>query len=178
MTIANGPSLKPSADHLPRSAGPTEPSGAAGPRRGAFSSPPALGAEVTFRRSPSHHPETGFVRGRMYGSDAIEIVDMDGKPLRLTANQYEHAPPMPTATHGRQPSPASPPPEAGEGIGGEFDGHGLAAKPRPDMAQIGDSEPLGAFPARWWIIIGTIGGALFWAALGLDLWAVVKAVAG
>lgn len=169
--MANGTSRKPGTGHLPRSAGPTEPSAAAGPRRGGFSSPPALGAEVEFQRTPTHHPERGFVRARMFGSGTIEIVDMDGKPLRLTANQYERAPAMPTAAHGRQPSPASSPPEAGEGIGVHCDRAALAAMPRPDMAQLGDSEPLGAFPAGWWMIPGAIAGCLFW-------WALIKAVIG
>lgn len=149
MTIANGTSLKPGTDLLPRSAGPTEPSGAASPRRGGFSSPPELGAEVTFRRSPSHHPETGYVRGRMYGSGAIEIVDMNAKPLRLEAHQYEHVPPMPTTTHGRQPSPVSPPPDAGEGI--------WAMPPHAGRSQ--------RFLPGWWVLPSAMAGMAMWCAL-------------
>jgi hypothetical protein len=50
---------------------------------------PELGDQVRFKRSPTHHPETGIVRGRMFGSRAIEIVDMGAKPLLLDPSQYE-----------------------------------------------------------------------------------------
>lgn len=50
---------------------------------------PALGTEVSFQRTPNHHPEKGFVRSRQFGTGIIEIVDGDAKPLRLTPKQYE-----------------------------------------------------------------------------------------
>lgn len=73
---------------LPR-AGDNSPPSPGSPGSGAFSSLPDLGDEVRFQRSPTHHPETGIVRGRVFGRGAIDIVDMNGKPLRLEAGQYE-----------------------------------------------------------------------------------------
>ena len=65
-------------------------SGASIPRQSAsFSAAPELGAEVRFQRSPTHHPETGFVRSRQFCTGIIEILDQDAKPLRLTPEQYE-----------------------------------------------------------------------------------------
>ncbi|WP_299144066.1 hypothetical protein [uncultured Tateyamaria sp.] len=50
---------------------------------------PEIGDEVRFQRSPAHHAETGFVRGREFGTRGIDVVDMRGKPLRLPAGKYE-----------------------------------------------------------------------------------------
>ncbi|WP_299297472.1 hypothetical protein [uncultured Tateyamaria sp.] len=50
---------------------------------------PEIGDEVRFQRSPTHHPERGFVRGREFGTRGIDVVDMRGKALRLPAGQYE-----------------------------------------------------------------------------------------
>lgn len=79
----------PCVDLTPRSARPTQPSGAVAPRRRVFSSPPELGAEVRFQRSPTHHPEVGIVRGRQFGTGIIEVLDCNAKELRLEPSQYE-----------------------------------------------------------------------------------------
>lgn len=52
---------------------------------------PEIGDEVTFTRSPSHEPETGYVRSREFGTRCIEVVDANGKPLRLMPGQYRSA---------------------------------------------------------------------------------------
>lgn len=70
-----------------RNTGTPRPSGPSIPRQGA--SFPPLGSEVRFQRSPDHHPETGIVWGRQFGTRVIEIVDSDAKPLRLMPDQYE-----------------------------------------------------------------------------------------
>lgn len=49
---------------------------------------PDLGAEVSFQRSPTHHWERGFVRGRQFGTGIIDIVDTNAGPLRLMPDQY------------------------------------------------------------------------------------------
>ncbi len=49
---------------------------------------PDLGAEVSFQRSPTHHWECGFVKGRQFGTGIIDILDTDAKPLRLMPEQY------------------------------------------------------------------------------------------
>ena len=110
----NAPTEMPRPDVAPTPprSGVTSPSSLGSPSSGAFSSFPDLGDEVRFQRSPTHHPEIGIVRGRVYGVCAIEIVDMNGKPLRLEAGQYEITHRMPHPTHGRQ-SPSAPTPIAG-----------------------------------------------------------------
>lgn len=79
----------PCVDLTLRSARPTQPSGAAVSGQRVFSSPPKLGAEVRFQRSPTHHPEMGIVRGRQFGTGIIEVLDRNAKPLRLEPSQYE-----------------------------------------------------------------------------------------
>ena len=103
----------PASARTPPRSGATPPSRPGSPGSRAPSSFPLIGDEVRFRRSPTHHPETGFVRARTFGTRAIEIVDMGGKPLRLEAGQYQTAPQMPDPTHGRQSPPAPPPTDAG-----------------------------------------------------------------
>ncbi|WP_298938114.1 hypothetical protein [uncultured Ruegeria sp.] len=107
---------RPDDAPAPPRTGETTPSSHGSPSSGAFSSFPDLGDEVRFQRSPTHHPELGIVRGRVFGTRAIEIVDMNGKPLRLEAGQYEVTNRMPHSTHGRQPPSGSTP-----GTGGGTD---------------------------------------------------------
>ncbi len=111
----NAPTQMPRLVDAPKlwRTGVTSPSSHGSPCSGAFSSFPNLGDEVRFQRSPTHHPELGIVRGRVYGVCAIEVVDMGGKPLRLEAGQYEISNKMPHPTHGRQSPSASAPPDAG-----------------------------------------------------------------
>jgi hypothetical protein len=97
---------------LPRR-GATPPPRSGSPSAGASSPFPLIGDQVRFQRSPTHHPEPGIVRARIFGTRAIEIVDMEGKPLRLDAGQYQTAPQMPAPTPGRQSPPAPPPTKAG-----------------------------------------------------------------
>lgn len=49
---------------------------------------PELGSEVEFRRSPTHHPERGFVRSRQFGTGIIDVIDMRAKVIRLMPDQY------------------------------------------------------------------------------------------
>ena len=79
----------PNAASITTQAGATSPSSTGTSSSGAPFHFPELGDQVRFKRSPTHHPERGIVRGRMFGSRDIEIVDMGAKPLRLHANQYE-----------------------------------------------------------------------------------------
>ncbi len=110
----NIPNLMPSPDDAPTPprSGANLPSSSGSPCSRAFSSFPGIGDQVRFQRSPTHHPEYGIVRSRIFGVRAIEIVDMNGKPLRLEAGQYEITRRMPHPTHGRQ-SPSAPAPSAG-----------------------------------------------------------------
>ena len=50
---------------------------------------PEIGDTVRFQRTRTHHPEEGIVRGRSFGTRAIDVVDMQAKPLRLMAGEYE-----------------------------------------------------------------------------------------
>ena len=79
----------PTMDLLPRSGGPTQPHGLTATNRGAFFAPPELGAEVRFKRSPSHAPELGFVRSRQFGTGHIGVMDWNGKELQILHGQYE-----------------------------------------------------------------------------------------
>lgn len=79
----------PNAASIIPQAGATSPSSTGTSSSGAPFHFPELGDQVRFKRSPTHHPELGIVRGRMFGSRDIEIVDMGAKPLRLHASQYE-----------------------------------------------------------------------------------------
>lgn len=69
-----------------------DPSGASPICQRGFIAPPAIGTLVRFRRSPTHHPETGTVWGRQFGTGIVEVVDHDGKPLRLMRGCYEVIP--------------------------------------------------------------------------------------
>lgn len=89
MSSLHRTSPVPCVDLTPRSARLTQPSGAAASGQRVFSSPPKLGAEVRFQRSPTHHPEMGIVQGRQFGSGIIDVVDMNAKLLRLEPSQYE-----------------------------------------------------------------------------------------
>ncbi|RBW63039.1 hypothetical protein [Ruegeria sp. A3M17] len=50
---------------------------------------PKLGDEVRFQRSATHHPETGIVRGRQFGTGIIEVEDRNAEQVRLNPDQYE-----------------------------------------------------------------------------------------
>lgn len=73
---------------------------------------PEIGAEVTFQRTPTHHPETGVVCGRQFGTGIIEVVDMNAKPLRLDPSQYQ-LPCQPRSARGRQSPPGFSSPAPG-----------------------------------------------------------------
>lgn len=156
MPSAKETPLTPGSNLLPRVAGATDPSDASSLRRGGFFSAPELGAEVIFRRSEYHHPEIGYVWGRIAGVGAIEVSDKNGKPLRLEAGQYEVYR-MPHVAHGRQSSPAFPPPEAGEGIGAVQD-----YSPKNVTRDIAEG---------WWVIPSAIVGAMLW-------WSLIRLVLG
>jgi hypothetical protein len=50
---------------------------------------PELGEEVRFQRSATHHPETGIVLGRQFGTGIIEVEDQNAEQVRLNPDQYE-----------------------------------------------------------------------------------------
>lgn len=83
------PIATPATEVTTSPCGPTSPPRDTSTRVGGFSAFPEIGDTVQFRRSPTHAPETGFVKGRLFGSRDIEIVDANAKPLRLTPSQYE-----------------------------------------------------------------------------------------
>lgn len=78
----------PVAAMLPQ-AGATPPSSIGSTSSRAHFIFPKLGDEVRFRRSPTHQPECGIVRGRQFGTRIVEVVDMCATPLRLEPDQYE-----------------------------------------------------------------------------------------
>ena len=53
------------------------------------SGPPAPGSEVRFKRSSTHHPETGTVRGCQFSTGIIEVEDRNAEQVRLNPDQYE-----------------------------------------------------------------------------------------
>jgi hypothetical protein len=64
------------------------------PRKGsnsarASSGFPLLDDKVWFQRTTGQDFETGFVKARIFGTCEIEIEDMQGKRLRLAADQYQ-----------------------------------------------------------------------------------------
>ncbi|WP_171178621.1 hypothetical protein [Ruegeria sp. HKCCD8929] len=53
---------------------------------------PELGDMVHFQRSPTHHRETGTVRGRQFGTGIVEVEDAQSEIIRLGPGQYEAVP--------------------------------------------------------------------------------------
>lgn len=60
--------------------------------RPAPSAAPELGDVVHFQRTPTHHRETGTVRGRQFGTGIVEIEDAQSQIIRLGPDQYEVVP--------------------------------------------------------------------------------------
>lgn len=141
--------VTPLPAHSPHSLrGHTSPSGQAMCRQRGLS--PQIGQQVRFQRSHHHHPETGTVCSRQFGTGIIEVIDAGGATVELNETQYWGASATPHAlpTHGED-APAS----------ALFCDSAGANTP----AQRG-------FPSGWWILPGLlIGWAVWTLALKLFL---------